>query len=61
MFSFLKQVYWQSPLYYTKKKLGKSSSKPKECPSCKENDPDQLMQMGEDSIKCMSCCNIFDY
>ncbi len=59
MLPFLKQVIlnvWLSK----HNKLSKFSSKPEKCPYCKEKDPDQLAQMGEDTIKCMSCCNIYD-
>ena len=35
------------------------SSKP-ECPYCQEKDLNHFVRVGEDNIKCMSCCNFFE-
>ena len=53
----MKQLFGQT--FNRNKKYGEIFGK-HECPFCQEKDLNQLIKVGEDNIKCMSCCNFYD-
>ena len=53
----LKQIFLQTNT--EKEKMNKYARK-LSCPYCQEKNLNQLVQIGEDNIKCMSCCNFYD-
>ncbi len=56
----LKQIFLQIHTEPTEKEKMKRYVRKLGCPYCQEKNLNQLVQIGENNIKCMSCCNFYD-